>query len=97
MIPVILLPDARDEMFEAAVYYESKASGLGVDFITEAESAVLSISKAPATWPVIEGKMRRYLLKRFPFGILYFAETEKIVIVAVAHLRRRPGYWKERL
>ena len=49
------------------------------------------------TWPVIEAELRRRLVRRFPFGILYRIEPEEIVIVAVAHLRRKPGYWRERI
>jgi len=44
-------------------------------------------------WPIVEDELRRHLVRKFPFGILYRIEPEKIVIIAVAHLRRRPGYW----
>lgn len=97
MKPVVFLPEAEQEMLEAAGYYESQATGLGTDFLSEAERAVNSIAELPLTWPVIEGELRRRLVRRFPFGILYRIEPEEIVIVAVAHLRRRPGYWRERI
>ncbi len=97
MTPVIFLPEAEKEMFEAAKYYESQAADLGIDFLSEAERAVGSIAELPLTWPVIEGEMRRRLVGRFPFGILYRIEPDEIVVVAVAHLRRKPGYWKERI
>ena len=83
-------------MYEAARYYESQASGLGFDYLGEIEHAVSSIAEFPEMWPKIEGELRRHLLRKFPFGILYYPESEQIVIVAVAHLRRRPGYWKDR-
>ena len=94
---IIFLPKAKEEMNEAASYYESQASGLGMDYLSEVERAVASISESPMTWPKIEGEIRRRLLQRFPFGILYYIESEEIVILAVAHLRRRPGYWKKRI
>ena len=84
-------------MLEAALYYQSKAAGLGVDFLSEVERAVKSIAESPNTWPILEGELRRRLVRRFPFGILYKVESEEIVVIAVAHLRRKPGYWKERI
>lgn len=96
MKPVVFLPEAEQEMLEAAIYYQSQASGLGVDYLSEAEHAVQAIAESPMTWPIIEGEIRRRLIRRFPFGILYRIEPERIVIVAVAHLRRRPDYWRGR-
>ena len=97
MKPVGFLPEAEQEMLEAASYYESQAAGLGEDYLSEIERAVASIAEFPNTWPIIGGKLRRRLVRRFPFGILYSVEPEEIVIIAVAHLRRKPGYWRERI
>lgn len=96
MRPVIFLPEAEQEMIEAALYYQSYTSGLGVDFLSEVEHALKFIMESPNTYPILEGKLRRRLLRRFPFGILYRVEPGEIVITAVAHLRRKPGYWKKR-
>lgn len=93
---VVFLPEAEQEMIEAALYYQSQASGLGVDFLSEVEHALKFIVESPMTYPILEGELRRRLLKRFPFGILYRGEPVDIVVTAVAHLRRRPGYWKKR-
>jgi len=97
MRPVIFLPEAEEEMNEAARYYESHASGLGIDYLSAVEQAVASISESPEMWPKLEGELRRRLVRRFPFGILYYVEISAIIIVAVANLRRRPGYWKGRI
>jgi hypothetical protein len=97
MMPVDFLPEADQEMVEAARYYQSLSSGLGEDSLTEVEHAVQSIASSPQTWPVLEGDLRRRLIKRFPFGILYMIEPDKILIIAVAHLRKKPGYWKKRI
>ena len=70
---------------------------LGKIFLDEIERAERLIKESPATWPILEGNLRRYLLRRFPFGIIYFQETKEIVVVAVAHLHRNPDYWKERI
>lgn len=97
MKPIGFLQEAEQEMIEAARYYESQASGLGVDYLTEIERAVAAIAESPTMWPIIEGELRRRLVRRFPFGILYRIEPKEIIIVAVAHLRRRPGYWRGRI
>ena len=90
-------PEAEAEMFAAARYYEDRAENLGVDFLAEVEKAVHRIAEAPETWPIFKGRIRRYLLYRFPFGILFTVHADSVVIIAVMHLRRRPNYWKDRL
>ena len=97
MTKVVFLPEAETEMLEAAKFYESQASGLGIDYISEVEHAVRAILESPTTWPIIEGELRRRLVRRFPFGILYRIEPDAIIIIAVSHLRRKPGYWKKRM
>ena len=97
MKPVVFLPEAEQEMLEAAIYYQSQTAGLGADYLLEVERAVKAIAKSPMIWSVIEGELRRRLIRRFPFGILYRNDPEEIVIVAVAHLRRKPGYWRKRI
>lgn len=96
MKPIIFLSEAEQEMLEAAFYYQSKASGLGIDYLSEIERAVEAIEESPYTWPILEGVLRRRLVRRFPFGVLYRIDLDEIVIVAVAHLSERPGYWKKR-
>jgi plasmid stabilization system protein ParE len=84
-------------MFGAAKYYESQATGLGTDYLSEIKRVVTAIAESPETWPVVGGGLRRRLVRRFPFAILYRNESEEIVIIAVAHLRRKPGYWRKRV
>jgi hypothetical protein len=97
MNSTVFLPEAEQEMLEAAHYYESQSPGLGTEFLSEVDRAVHSIITSPHTWPILEGALRRRLIRRFPCGILYRIEPEEILIIAVAHLRKRPGYWKERI
>lgn len=95
-------PAAADELVEAAAWYEARQPGLGADLMQEIARAVVAIGEAPATWPRWPGlkshaaDTRRFLLSRFPFGIAHRIEREEVVVVAVAHLRRRPGYWQHR-
>jgi hypothetical protein len=97
MTTVSFLPDAEEEMIEAARYYESECERLGNDFLVEVHRAIESIQSYPASAPVIRSNIRRRLLNRFPFGLLSTIENNHVLILAVMPLRRRPGYWKERL
>lgn len=94
---VVFLPEAEREMLKAAAYYQSQASGLGLDFLAEVEHSVKLVKESPLSYPILEGQLRRRLVRRFPFGILYRIEPDEIVVIAVAHLRRRPGYWEKRI
>lgn len=97
MKPVIFLPEAEEEMQEAASYYQSQADGLGNDYLSEVERAVHAIATSPDSWPILEHNLRRRLVRRFPFCVLYKVDPEAIVIIAVAHLRKKPGYWRKRM
>jgi plasmid stabilization system protein ParE len=89
-------PEADAEFREAIDYYESSQRGLGADFYFEVYTAIQRLVDFPEAWPVVEGNVRRCLTHRFPYGVLYSVENEDIFIVAVAHLRRKPDYWKHR-
>ncbi|MBN1901622.1 type II toxin-antitoxin system RelE/ParE family toxin [Candidatus Sumerlaeota bacterium] len=90
-------PRAKEEIQEAANWYDSKIEGLGIEFLIEVRQGALKISQTSEMWQIYEGTTRRYLLKKFPFAIIYLSTEEKILIVAVAHCKRKPEYWKERL
>jgi plasmid stabilization system protein ParE len=85
MIDAIILPDAEQELNEAADYYEARASGLGAEFLVEIKAAIRAIKENPLAYPVLEKNVRRRLVRRFPFGILYYCDQDKIVIVAFAN------------
>lgn len=90
-------PEARLEYRKAATFYERRRAGLGAAFTLEVEAAIDRLVETPERWRVIEQDVRRCLTHTFPYGILYTFEAESILIVAVMHLRRRPGYWRDRL
>jgi hypothetical protein len=69
---------------------------LGYDFAVEVYSAIERTMAYPKAWPIIEEDIRRSLVRRFPYGILYAEEDEELFIVAVMHLHRDPDYWKHR-
>lgn len=84
-------------MHEAARFYEDRSPGLGRDFLDEVERTVESIGKHPYSGQRISGIIRRRIMRRFPFGVLYAIESARIVVVPVMHLRREPGYWQDRI
>jgi plasmid stabilization system protein ParE len=90
-------PDAEAELVEAARFYERKLPGLGGLFRTEFDTAVTRILEAPTRWRIVEMDIRRFLMQRFPYSILYRIEGETVRILVVKHHRRHPDYWKGRL
>ena len=90
-------PETREEIHNAENWYDNRVEGLGLEFLLEVRFAESQIIRNSAMWPIYEGDTRRYLLKKFPFSSIYRIEENKIQIVAVAHCRKNPGYWKERL
>jgi hypothetical protein len=83
-------------MNKVADEYDEAAPGLGDEFLSVVETAFATVVAAPQRWPLIDARHRRFVLPRFPFSIFYrFNETE-VVLVAVAHHKRRPGYWDQR-
>ena len=91
-------PEARSEYREAAEFYETSRPGLGALFSLEIEATIERILESPKRWRVIEQDVRRCLSHTFPYGILYTIEADdSVLILAVMHLHRRPGYWRRRL
>jgi toxin ParE1/3/4 len=96
MKKVRFLRPAEMEMLDAARFYELQAPGLGIDFIDTIELAVLDIEQNPELWPVIDNRIRRRLVHRFPFCLLYRIDPEEILLLAIMHLHRHPDYWTNR-
>lgn len=90
-------PAAEREVTEAAEVYETGRAGLGGAFLGEFESALRQIQRHPLMWRRVRGELRRYLLRRFPYGIIYHAAGERIFVVVVMHLSREPDYWLGRI
>lgn len=90
------LDEALAETESAARWYAERSPAAGIGFDAEVEAAESAIAEHPEAWPLFDHETRRYLLRRYPFSIVYRIGVDRIVIVAVAHARRRPGYWKHR-
>jgi plasmid stabilization system protein ParE len=96
-MPVHFLPAARDEFLAAADFYERQASGLGRDFIAEVERNLALLAANPEIGAPWHYQTRRLPMRRFPFNIVHQLHADQLVIVAVAHQSRRPGYWRTRI
>ena len=94
---------AHAEVDSAAAWYEAQRAGLGLEFLREIERAIETITDMPSSWPLwpnvsgLRVLVHRFLIHRFPYAIAYQEFPERIVILAVAHSSRKPGYWLERL
>ena len=89
-------PEALDEYDEAGHYYARQQPGLDLRFIVCIEEAIELVLKAPYRWRFFEEDVRRCLTRVFPYAILYTIEPDFVLIVAIAHCSREPGYWKHR-
>lgn len=93
---VVFHADATAEATVAREWYEERSPEAARAFLSELDRAVASLAEAPLRWPVGLHGARRILLRRFPFGLVYRLGLDQVQVIAVAHLHRRPGYWKER-
>lgn len=89
-----LHPDAAEEHLESVTFYESRASGLGADYLTEFAAVMRTIMKAPQLFPIeVAPEIRIAHLRRFPFSIHFRVVQSEIQVLAIAHQRRSPRYW----
>jgi plasmid stabilization system protein ParE len=84
---------AERELNEAAQYYELESRGLGTSFLKEVGRCFQSIADHPEAGMILRGSVRRRLLRRFPYALLYTIKPDAIRVVAVMNLKRRPTYW----
>lgn len=89
-------PDAEAELRYAINYYKGIRPDLGHDFAVEVYSAIQRAVSMPESWSLIDVDIRRSLVARFPYGVLYSEVNNKIYILAVMNLHRNPDYWKDR-
>lgn len=90
-------PEALDEYEDAARYYAGCQAGLELRFIACVESAFRQVSEAPDRWRSFEEDVRRCLVHVFPYAVLYTIEPDYVLIIAVMHCSREPGYWRHRV
>jgi|SRR5271163_4377216 len=91
-----LHPLAWRELEEADSWYLSHSYDVSLEFLSDLDAALESISGAPQRWPKYLHGTRRFVMHRFPFSVVYLDDPELVTIIAVAHSKRRPGYWRGR-
>lgn len=96
MIPYEFHFEAEEELAETAVFYESRVIGLGVAFASEVQRTVNLIPEYPDSGLRLGQKVRRVMVRRFPYEAIYRHDTNRLFILAIAHQHRRPGYWRHR-
>lgn len=89
-------PHAEIELNEAVDYYEARRSGLGKRFRRAFEAALNKLLDHPTAWALIDPPCRLCRLRKFPYGIVYELRDDEVVVIAVMHLHREPGYWRNR-
>lgn len=94
---VEFIDEAIKELSETALWYESKEAGLGTRFRDEISHVASRVKEDPLLWRERDGGYRRVNCPVFPYFIAYIIRAEKIIIVAVGHGHRKPGYWKSRV
>jgi toxin ParE1/3/4 len=101
-VRLTVLCDAELESAEAAAWYDDQRAGLGDEFLTEVAQALTNIGSDPQSFSRLESyagryEVRRCVLRRFPYLIVFACRPNETLVVAIAHGRRRPLYWLERL
>ena len=94
---VRVLEIAQRELDDAIKHYNQQTQGLGDAFLLETLASIERIRRFPEGWHPMAAAFRRCLLRRFPYGLIYRTVESEVVIVAVAHTRRRPEYWRDRI
>lgn len=87
-------PQAEVELMEVSLYYNDRDTRLGNEFIAEARTISSLLADQPRLGKPIDEIHRRFSLRRFPFFLIYRVDADSLHVVAVAHKRRRPGYWR---
>jgi hypothetical protein len=97
MSGVVFDPDARAEFLAAVDYYEERQTGLGRRFRTVVEMEIGGIKSMPFRFRVLHAPFRRCLIPKFPYAIIFTIEPTFMLVVALAHMSRKPGYWHDRI
>ena len=93
---VRFLPLARQDLDNAVTWYTAQSDGLGQEFLDELDRAIRRSVSFPLSSTEIEPGLRRCLLARFPFGLVYGLDDNTLIVVAIAHLHREPRFWSDR-
>jgi len=96
-LAVVFRHAARREFDEAALWYEERRRGLGIQFVSEIDHAIDLAAENPERFPVMHRDVRCVRVRRFPYSVFFRTESRRIVVSAVLHARRDPSVWQQRL
>lgn len=91
------LPEAKTELNEAIEYYELQVKGLGATFKSVAKSTIKRIATFPEAWSVVRPDIRKCIMHKFPYNVLYSINNDTILIIAITHHHRYPNHWSNRV
>jgi plasmid stabilization system protein ParE len=94
---LVVRDDARRELLEARDYYDEQRLGYGERFVEAVETEFALLLQFPEIGKRLRKNVRRRNISRWPYGIVYVLDADELVIIAIAHHRRRPEYWRSRL
>jgi len=97
MKQIIFVPEIASELDQSLEYYKKQEIGLEKLFLDEIEKALKKIQKNPERYHLIEDNIRKYIIKQYPYKIIYTIKPETIIIIAIVHQKRKPDYWKGRI
>jgi len=89
--------DASQEVEESRAWYRRRSERAEAAFLNELDHAIAQVVEGPWRWPEYSDSVRRYVFPTFPYSLIFFVEGETLHVVAVAHDKRKPGYWRNRL
>ena len=90
-------PEAREDFRDAIRWYRARSVVASAEFRRTVSDAIRHVAQAPHRWPKYLHGTRRFVLDRFPFSVIYLDDPDLVTIIAVAHNKRKPGYWKHRV
>jgi toxin ParE1/3/4 len=94
--PVAFHPEAEVELAFAVDFYTERRPQLGIEFVVAVERAIRFARENPAAGTQVRGDLRRWLLRRFPYYMLFREEDDQVFVLAIAHQKQKPEYWADR-
>lgn len=94
---VLLRPEAEADIGEVYQWYEAQAEGLGEEFLRALDACLAAVQRTPTAYSQIHQDVRRALLRKFPYGLFYLIEADRIIVLACFHARRDPKQWQGRM
>jgi plasmid stabilization system protein ParE len=95
-VPIVWLPEAEADLRAVKSWYDERRAALGDQFVSAVGATVESISKSPRRFPTIYRNRRRARVRRFPYGIIFDVQEQRIVVIAGFHFKHNPKLWQVR-